>query len=143
MARWESCQHMILPALTLGLYPAAYIARLVRSSIIDTMSQEYVRTARAKGLPERTVILKHVFRNSLMPLITIFAGLLPGLVAGSVIIEYIFSIPGMGSLFLQALNSRDYPLIMALFTIGAVLTLVGIMISDLLYAAVDPRITFE
>jgi peptide/nickel transport system permease protein len=84
-----------------------------------------------------------VFRNSLLPLVTLFAGLLPGLIGGSIIVEYIFSINGMGSLSILALTSRDYPLMMALFTIGALLTLLGILISDLLYAVVDPRITYE
>ena len=139
----ETARYYVLPVICLTYGGLAGLSRFARVGILEVLRQDYVRTARAKGLPERKVILKHVFRNSLMPLITIFAGLLPGLVAGSVIIEYIFSIPGMGSLFLQALNSRDYPVIMALFTIGATLTLVGIMISDLLYAAVDPRITFE
>ena len=117
--------------------------RFYRTIILDETNRDYVRTARAKGLPEWKVILKHVFRNSLLPLVTLFAGLLPGLIGGSIIVEYIFSIHGMGSLSILALSSRDYPLMMALFTIGAVLTLLGILISDLLYAVVDPRITYE
>ena len=95
------------------------LSRFARVGILEIVRQDYIRTARAKGLPEWKVILKHVFRNSLLPLVTLFAGLLPGLIGGSIIVEYIFSINGMGSLSILALSSRDYPLMMALFTIGA------------------------
>ena len=140
VAGWGSPKHMILPALALSTFPTALIARVTRASMLDVLQQDYIRTARAKGLSEWTVIFKHVFRNSLIPLITLFAGLLPGLIAGSIIVEYIFSIHGMGSLAMLALSSRDYPLMMALFTVGATFTLLGILISDILYAVVDPRV---
>ncbi len=135
--------HYVLPVVCLSYASLAGLSRFARVGILEIVRQDYIRTARAKGLPEWKVILKHVFRNSLLPLVTLFAGLLPGLIGGSIIVEYIFSIHGMGSLSILALSSRDYTLMMALFTIGAVLTLLGILISDLLYAAVDPRITYE
>ena len=115
----------------------------MKANMEEVVRQDYIRTARAKGLSEWTVIMKHALRNSLIPLVTLFAGLLPGLVAGSIIVEYIFNIPGMGSLSILALSSRDYPLMMLLFSVGAILTLFGILISDLLYAVVDPRISLE
>ena len=139
----ETARYYIMPVFCLTYGGLAGLSRYARMGILEIIRQDYVRTARAKGLPEWRVILKHVFRNSLIPLITLFAGLLPGLIAGSIIVEHIFSIPGVGSLSFLALTSRDYPLMMALFTIGAILSLLGILVSDLLYAAVDPRITFE
>ncbi|MCK5550298.1 MAG: ABC transporter permease [Hyphomicrobiaceae bacterium] len=140
---WANLSQLIWPAVATGWRYSAVATRMTRSALLEVLREDYIRTARAKGLPEWRVILKHVFRNSLIPLITLFAGLLPGLIAGSIIVEYIFSIHGMGSLAMLALSSRDYPLMMALFTIGAMLTLLGILISDLLYAAVDPRISLE
>jgi peptide/nickel transport system permease protein len=139
----ETARHYVLPVVCLSYAGLAGLSRYARVGILEIARQDYIRTARAKGLPERTVILKHVFRNGLLPLVTLFAGLLPGLIGGSIIVEYIFSIHGVGSLSIMALTSRDYTLMMALFTIGALLTLLGIMISDLLYAVVDPRITYE
>ncbi len=139
----ETARYYVLPVVCLTYGSLAGLSRYTRVGILEILRQDYVRTARAKGLPEWKVVLKHIFRNSLIPLITLFAGLLPGLVAGSIIVEYIFSIYGMGSLAMLALSSRDYPLLMALFTIGATLTLFGILISDLCYAAVDPRVTYK
>jgi peptide/nickel transport system permease protein len=105
--------------------------------------QDYIRTARAKGLPEKLVIFKHAMRNSVIPIVTLMGSLLPGMFGGSVIIEKIFSIPGMGQLGFEAVLSRDYPVVLAIATIAALLTLIGILISDLLYVWVDPRITYE
>jgi len=102
-----------------------------------------VRTARAKGLTEKKVVLKHALRNSLIPIITLLGGILPSLVGGSVIIESIFSIPGIGQLAFQALIARDYPLIMAELVLAAVLTMFGLLLVDILYAIVDPRIAFS
>ncbi len=138
-----TARYYVLPVFCLTYTGLAGLSRYTRVGMLEVTKQDYIRTARAKGLSEWTVVMKHIMRNSLIPLITLFAALLPGLIAGSVIIEYIFSIPGMGQLSLMALNSRDYPLMMALFTIGATLTLIGILLSDLLYAAADPRITYE
>jgi peptide/nickel transport system permease protein len=140
---FDTAKHYVIPVFCLSYAGIAGISRYARSSMLDAVGQDYIRTARAKGLSERVVIFKHAFRNALIILITLFAGLLPGLVAGSIIIEYIFNIPGMGSLSMMALSSRDIPLLMALFSFGGFLTLSGILISDLLYVIADPRISFE
>ncbi len=140
---WQRIMHYILPVICLTYAGFAGLSRYARASMLDVITQDYIRTARAKGLPEFLVIFKHALRNAVIILITLFAGLLPGLIAGSIIIEYVFSIPGMGSLSLMALNSRDYPLQMALFGFGGLLTLVGIILSDFLYVIADPRITFS
>ena len=111
--------------------------------MLEVLRQDYIRTARAKGLSERLVIFKHALRNSLIPILTIMANLLPALFGGSVIIESIFTIPGMGNLGFEAILTKDYPVIMAITAISALLTLVGLLLSDILYVLVDPRITFE
>ncbi len=110
---------------------------------MEVLREDFVRTARAKGLPKHIVLLKHALRNALIPIITILAGILPAMIGGSVIIESIFSIPGIGQLGFEAVLSRDYPVIMAIATISAILTLIGILIADLVYVLVDPRISFE
>jgi peptide/nickel transport system permease protein len=114
----------------------------MRSGMLEQLRLDFVQTARSKGLPERVVIYKHVLRNSLIPMVTILAGILPGLIGGSVIVETIFSIPGLGQLGYEAVLARDFPVVMALFTVSALLTLLGILLSDLLLAVVDPRIAF-
>jgi len=139
----QTAKHYVLPVVCLTYGGFAALSRYMRVGILEVIGQDYIRTARAKGLPEYKVVLKHVMRNSVIPLITIFAGLLPGLIAGSIVVEYIFSIPGMGSLSISALASRDYPLLMALFSIGAVLSLLGILLSDLMYGVADPRMSLE
>jgi peptide/nickel transport system permease protein len=135
--------HLVLPIVCLTYGGLAYLSRLTRASMLEVIREDYVRTARAKGLSERVVIFKHAFRNALLPLITLFAFLLPSMFGGSVIIESIFSVPGMGQLGFEAVLSRDYPVIMAITTISAFLTLAGLLISDVLYAALDPRIKLE
>ncbi len=146
MSTWmmlvDSARHYILPVFCLCYAGFAGLSRFARSGMLEVVRQDYVRTARAKGLSETVVILRHAFRNALIILITLFAGLLPGLVGGSIIIEYVFSIPGMGSLSMMALSSRDIPLLMALFGFGGGLTLLGILTADLLYVIADPRISF-
>ncbi len=132
--------HLVLPVACLTYGGLAYLSRLTRAGMLEVIREDYVRTARAKGLSERVVIFKHAFRNALLPLITLLAFLLPSMFGGSVIIESIFSIPGMGQLGFEAVLSRDYPVIMAITTISGFLTLVGLLISDLLYAVLDPRI---
>ncbi|MFA7229772.1 MAG: ABC transporter permease [Victivallaceae bacterium] len=134
--------HYILPVTCLAYGGFAGLSRYARSGMLDVINQDYIRTARAKGLSETSVIFKHALRNGMITLITLFADLLPGLVAGSIIVEYVFSIPGMGSLSLLSLSSRDYPLQMALFCFAGALTLGGILLSDIMYMLVDPRITF-
>ena len=133
----------VLPVICLSYAGFAGISRYMRAGMIEVIHQDYIRTARAKGASETVVIFRHALRNALIIMVTLFAGLLPGLVSGSIIVEYVFSIPGMGELSMMALTSRDYPLLMALFGFGGALTLLGILLSDLLYVAVDPRITFE
>jgi peptide/nickel transport system permease protein len=139
---WDKIWHLILPITIYAYGSFAFLSRQMRGSMLEVIRQDYIRTARAKGLKEKTVILKHALRNSLIPIITLFGGIFPALVGGSVIIETIFSIPGIGQLAFQALISRDYPLIMAELVIAAVLTLMGLLLVDILYAFVDPRIAF-
>ncbi len=134
--------HLALPMLVYTYGSFAFISRQMRSAMLETIRQDYIRTAYAKGLDSRTVIYKHALRNSLIPIITLLAGVFPMLVGGSVIIETIFSVPGMGELSFRALVARDYPVIMAVFTISAFLTLLGILVADILYSVVDPRIAF-
>ncbi len=134
---------LVLPVICLTYGGLAYLSRLTRAEMLEVIREDYIRTARAKGLSEKVVIYKHAFRNSILPIITLLAFLLPGMFGGSVIIEIIFSIPGMGQLGFEAVLSRDYPVIMAITTISALLTLIGLLISDILYAVLDPRIKLE
>jgi len=134
--------HLFLPVVMLSYDGFAGLSRYMRASMLDVMGQDFVQMARAKGLAERVVVFKHVVRNSLIPQVTILASILPGLIGGSIIIETIFSIPGLGQLGYESVLARDYPTVMALFTVSALLTLLGILISDLLLAVVDPRIAF-
>jgi len=135
--------HLCLPVLVLSYGGFAGLSRFMRSSMLENIRQDYVQTARAKGLSEHWVIYKHVLRNSLIPIVTLMASILPGLISGSVIIETIFSIPGVGLLAYEAVLARDYPIIMAVFTISSLLTLLSILLSDVLLTLVDPRITFS
>jgi len=135
--------HLAMPLLCTTYASFAALSRFMRSSMLENARQDYIRTARAKGLGEPAVILKHMLRNSLIPIITIFAGILPALIGGSVIIETIFSVPGLGQLGYQAVLQRDYSIVQALFAASALLTLVGILLSDLALAWVDPRIGFQ
>ncbi|OGQ70437.1 MAG: diguanylate cyclase [Deltaproteobacteria bacterium RIFCSPLOWO2_12_FULL_44_12] len=135
--------HLVLPVVCLTYGGFAFLARLSRATMLEVIHQDYIRTARAKGLSEWKVIFKHGFRNALIPQLTLMGTLLPALLGGSVIIEQIFAIPGMGRLGFEAVLNYDYPVIMAIATIDAFLTLVSLLISDLLYVVVDPRVTFE
>ena len=133
---------MVMPVVASTYHSFATISRYMRTSMLENTRLDYVRTARAKGLSEKVVVLRHIFRNSLIPIVTILAGLLPAIIAGSVFIETVFTIPGMGFLAFQSLIARDYPTVMAIFTIGSTLSLVGILLADLLLKVVDPRIDF-
>jgi peptide/nickel transport system permease protein len=135
--------HLVLPVVTLTYGGFAFLARYTRANLLEVIGQQYITVARAKGLSENKILFVHAFRNSLIPLITLMATLLPALLGGSVIVESIFSIPGMGQLAFEAILSRDIPVIMAIASISALLTLIGILLSDLLYALVDPRIRLE
>ena len=135
--------HLVLPIICLTYASLAFLSRFSRSSMLEVVRQDYIKVAMAKGLPNWRVIWHHAMRNALIPLITLTATILPSLIAGSVIIEQIFAIPGMGRLGFESVLARDYPVIMAIATISALLTLVGILISDILYIVVDPRISFK
>lgn len=135
--------HLVLPVVCLTYGAFTFLSRFVRGTMLEVIRQDYIRTARAKGLKSYKVIWKHAFRNTLIPVLTLMGTLLPALLGGSVIIEQIFSIPGMGRLGFQSIMSRDYPTIMAIATIQALLTLVSLLISDLMYVVADPRVTFE
>jgi peptide/nickel transport system permease protein len=135
--------HAVLPVTCLSLFSLAALAMYGRNAMLDVLDQDYVRTARAKGLPQRTVIVKHAFRNALIPFITLFASFIPGLLGGSVLIEYLFNISGMGRLFFVSIQLRDFPTLMALIYIDAIVVMLSILMSDLLYVVADPRISFE
>jgi peptide/nickel transport system permease protein len=139
----DVAHHLVLPVITLTYGSFAFLSRYSRANMLEVINQQYITTARSKGLSEKKVIFVHAFRNSLVPLVTLMASLLPGLLGGSVIVESIFSIPGMGMLAFESILSRDIPVIMAIAAISALLTLLGILISDLMYAVVDPRIRLE
>lgn len=139
---WNVCWHLVLPVVCLTYGGFAFLARFARSNMLEVIHQDFIRTARAKGLSEWAVIIRHGFRNSLVPLVSLMGTLLPGLLGGSVIIEQIFSIPGMGRLGFQSVLARDYPTIMAITAIEAFLTLVSMLLADLMYAVVDPRIRY-
>ncbi len=133
-------KHLVMPVLLGAFGGLAGLSRYMRSNMLEVVRQEYIQTARAKGLPESRVIYKHAMRNALLPVITILGLSVPSLIGGSVIFETIFAIPGMGRLFYQGVLSRDYPLVMGILVIGAVLTLIGNLLADVGYAMVDPRI---
>ena len=134
---------LILPVVTLGLYPMAYITRLTRSSMLDVLGQDYIRTARAKGVPGFKVIFGHALKNSLIPVITYFGPMLAYIVTGSIIVEQIFAVPGIGRAFVNSITGRDYPLIMGTTIILACLIIIMNLVSDLLYKIVDPRIELD
>ncbi|MEM6967005.1 MAG: ABC transporter permease [Bacteroidota bacterium] len=140
---WEIARHLILPVLCLSYARLAFISRQMRGGMLNVLHMDYVRTARAKGLGESGVVWKHGFRNSLFPIITLFANVLPATLAGSVVIEVIFNIPGMGKLTLDAILSNDYPIVFSVLLISSVMTMLGILIADILYAYTDPRVSFN
>lgn len=140
---WNRFLHMILPTICLTYGSLAFLSRFVRGSTLEVIQQDFVRTARAKGLEENTIIYRHVFKNTLIPVLTLFGLLLPTLISGSIILESIFSWPGIGNLFFDAVRARDYPVVMGLSFITAVLVLLSTLLADLLYAWADPRVTYE
>lgn len=135
-------RHLVLPSIALGLASAAAIARYTRGSMLEVVRQDYVRTARAKGLSERRVILRHALRNALLPVISLLGLFLPILFGGVVVIEFVFSWPGMGGLLYNAILARDYPLVLAASFLFGALVVAGNLLADLLYAAADPRIRY-
>jgi len=139
---WDRTLHMVLPTIALTYGSLAFLSRFVRGSTLEVIHQDYVRTARAKGLDDRRVVLKHVLRNTLIPVVTLLGILLPTLISGSIILEHIFSWPGVGALFFEAVLARDYPTVMGLSVVTAVLVLLSTLIADLLYTWVDPRVSY-
>ena len=139
-ALWDGPIYYILPVVTLGIRPAAIIARLMRSSVLDVIHADFVRTAKAKGLTQRAVLYKHILKNSLLPVITISGPLCAGVLSGSFVNEIIFAVPGMGKYLVQSVTNRDYPLVLGLTLVYAVMLVLANLIVDLLYVVVDPRI---
>lgn len=139
----ERLPYLIIPIVSYSYSSFAFLSRTMRVSMLEIVNQDYIRTARAKGLSENKVIYKHALRNALLPIITVFANIFPIAIGGSVILEVIFTIPGMGSEIFNAIVNQNYPMIIAVLTITGVLTLVGYLVSDILYAVVDPRISYS
>ncbi|MDZ7778630.1 MAG: ABC transporter permease [Gemmatimonadota bacterium] len=147
MGAWDQlvdrARHLVLPTVSLSLVLTAGIARYMRGSMLEVIRQDYVRTARAKGLPERTVVFKHALRNALIPVITLVGLYIPVLFSGTVFIELIFAWPGMGRGIVEAISTRDYPLVMAASFFFAVMVVLANLVADILYAVVDPRIRYD
>jgi peptide/nickel transport system permease protein len=138
----EMAPYLVMPTVVLGTGLLAYVARFVRSSMLEALGQDYVRTARSKGLQEPAVVIRHVLRNSLLPVITIAGFLLPLLIGGAVVVEYVFALPGMGRLAVDSVFARDYPVILTITIFSAIVVIFGNLVSDVLYAVADPRIRF-
>jgi peptide/nickel transport system permease protein len=140
---YDWARHIIIPSVLLGLGGLIGFTRFVRSEVLEVLNQDYVRTARAKGLAERDVQRAHVLRTALIPVVTILGGLLPSLLSGAIIMEQIFNWPGMGRLFIEAASSRDYPLLLGMLLLGTVLTIFGTLLADIGYGFVDPRVRYS
>jgi oligopeptide transport system permease protein len=140
---WAAPKDAILPVIVLAFTPLAFITRITRAAMLETMNQEYVQTARAKGLRDQTVIFRHVLRNALIPVATVAGPIAAGLITGSFIVETIFSIPGIGRLFIQSIAARDYPVIMATTLIYAAVIAFANLLVDLLYSVIDPRVRYS
>ncbi len=140
VARWGTWQQAILPAITLGLGSAAILARLTRASMLQVLREDYIRTARAKGVPERLVMIRHALRNALVPVITVLGPMAAGLVTGSLVVERIFAVPGLGKYYVDAVSARDYPVIMGTTLLYALLLVIANLAVDITYTWVDPRI---
>ena len=142
-ANGSTAEGLILPIITLALYPMAYITRLTRSSMLDVLGQDYIRTAKAKGVSGGKIIFGHALKNSLIPVITYFGPMLAYIVTGSLVVEQIFAVPGIGRAFVSSITNRDYPMVMGTTIVLAVLIVVMNLVSDILYKVVDPRINLE
>jgi peptide/nickel transport system permease protein len=139
----DRLHHLLLPALVSSIGGWIGFSRILRFEMLDVLNQDYVRTARAKGLSQYTVVLRHVLRNALMPFVTGLAGIFLLILSGAILFELVFSWPGMGRLYYNAVNSRDYPLMMALFVVGSFLGILGTLMVDILYSVVDPRVRYD
>ena len=142
-AKGSTAEGLVLPVITLALYPMAYITRLTRSSMLDVLGQDYIRTAKAKGVSPAKIVFGHALKNSLIPVITYFGPMLAYIVTGSLVVEQIFAVPGIGRAFVSSITNRDYPLIMGTTIVLACLIVIMNLLSDILYKVVDPRITLE
>ena len=142
-ANGTTAQGLVLPIITLALYPTAYITRLTRSSMLDVLGQDYIRTAKAKGVSGPKIIFGHALKNSLIPVLTYFGPMLAYIVTGSLVVEKIFAVPGIGRAFVNSITNRDYPLIMGTTIVLATLIVIMNLITDILYKVVDPRINLE
>ena len=143
VARWGTWQQAIMPAIILGLGPAAGLARLTRASMLQVIREDYIRTARAKGVPERQITIRHALKNALIPVITVLGPMFAGMVTGAVVVERIFAIPGMGGYFVGGVSSRDYPVIMGMVLVYTFFLVLSNLAVDLAYAWVDPRIRLD
>ncbi|QVL54866.1 MAG: ABC transporter permease [Simkaniaceae bacterium] len=143
VARWGSLAHSILPALSLAALPTAFIARLTRANMVEVLEQDYVQTARSKGLSTRQVVLKHVLKNSLLPVLTYLGPLTSAILTGSFIVEKIFGIPGLGGWFVNSITNRDYTVIMGVTVFYSALLMLCVLVVDLMYTVIDPRIRLE
>jgi ABC-type dipeptide/oligopeptide/nickel transport system permease component len=140
---WGQWQHYVMPVAALALAPMALTARYTRTSILEVSRSDYVRTARAKGLSDRQIMVRHVLRNAMIPLLTILAPQIPNLITGTIFIESIFRVPGLGKFFVTSILARDYPMIMALMLLVAVVWSLVYLVTDILYTVVDPRVRLE
>lgn len=142
-SRWTSAKHMVMPVFALAAYSVAFIARLTRSSMLEVIQQDYIRTARAKGLSEGVVVFKHALKNALIPIVTYIGPMAAGILTGSFVIEKIFAIPGMGRMFVESISNRDYTVIMGVTIFYAAILVVMVFIVDLVYGVIDPRIKID
>ncbi|WP_418459149.1 ABC transporter permease [Brucella intermedia] len=138
---WNRVHHLIGPSIVLALVSTAVWSRYMRSSMLDVINQDYIRTARAKGMSERTILIRHAMRNALLPMITIIGIQLPTLLSGALVTETVFTWPGMGRLFMDSISYRDYPVVMGILMFSAIIVLLGSLIADILYSVADPRIS--
>jgi ABC-type dipeptide/oligopeptide/nickel transport system permease component len=143
VARWGTWQQAILPMVTLGIGGAAILARLTRASMLQVIREDYIRTARAKGVSERRVTIRHALRNALIPVVTVLGPMVAAMVTGSMIVERIFAIPGMGKFYVESVGGRDYPVIMGMTLFYAVLLVTANLVVDITYSWIDPRIRIE
>jgi peptide/nickel transport system permease protein len=139
----DRLEHLLLPALALGVGGAASVSRYMRSGMLEQIRQDYVRTARAKGLNERKVVFKHAMRNALIPVVTLLGLYIPFLISGAVLIETIFAWPGMGRTIVTAIFQRDYPVVLASAFVISILVILGNLVADILYSVIDPRVRIE
>ena len=141
--RWDRWSSVILPAITLGAAPAAYLSALLRSSLVETLGQDFINAARAKGLKESVIVFKHALAHSLLPVLTVMGPLTAALLTGSFVVEYVFAIPGMGRFFITAVTDRDYPLVMGVTLVYTALLFLANMLVDMAYGVIDPRVRTE